>query len=222
MGSKNWAAAEVVNASDFNAFLANQVVMVFADATARDAGFGGSGEPTLAEGMVCFLSDVNQLQIYTGSAWVSVADTDLGTQRIVQVAHDETETSYLTTSTSYQDITDLSVSITPQSTSSTLLVMATLQCGHSTATGGFIRINRSGSPIALDPAAWFYTGNSNTIYGGTTVAIMAKESPASTSAQSFTFQFRSENTNATAINRSTSGSAGQVGPSTATVFEVSV
>ena len=76
MGSKNWAAAEVVNAADFNAFLANQVVMVFADATARDAGFGGTGEPTLAEGMVCFLSDVNQLQIYNGSAWVTVADTD--------------------------------------------------------------------------------------------------------------------------------------------------
>jgi len=27
--------------------------------------------------MVCFLSDVNQLQIYTGSAWVPVADTDV-------------------------------------------------------------------------------------------------------------------------------------------------
>lgn len=95
MGSKNWAAAEVVNASDFNAFLANQVVMVFADATARDAGFGGTGEPTLAEGMSCFLSDVNQLQIYTGSAWVSVADTDSLT---LDSAGDVTMTGDLTVS----------------------------------------------------------------------------------------------------------------------------
>ncbi len=77
MGSKNWSGGDVVNAADFNAFLANQVVMVFADATARDAGFGGSGEPTLAEGMVCYLSDTNGLQIYDGAAWVTVADTDV-------------------------------------------------------------------------------------------------------------------------------------------------
>jgi hypothetical protein len=77
MGSKNWAAAEVVNASDFNAFLANQVVMVFADATARDAGFGGSGEPTLGEGMVCYLSDTNEVQVYGGSAWATIADADV-------------------------------------------------------------------------------------------------------------------------------------------------
>jgi len=77
MGSKNWDAGDVVNASDFNAFLANQVVMVFADATARDAGFGGTGEPVLAEGMVCYLSDVNAVQVYNGSAWVAIADLDV-------------------------------------------------------------------------------------------------------------------------------------------------
>ncbi len=30
-------------------------VPVFADTTARDAGFGGSGEKTLAEGQLCYL-----------------------------------------------------------------------------------------------------------------------------------------------------------------------
>ncbi len=220
MGSKNWDAGDVVNASDFNAFLANQVVMVFADSSARDAGFGGSGEPVLAEGMVCYLSDVNQLQIYNGSAWVVVADTDLGTQRIVQVVHSETETQYSTTSTTYQDITDLTTSITPQSTSSTLLVLVTLQTGHDDNTGGFIRMKRNGTTIALDPAAWFYSGNSNSGYAGLGVSYLAAMSPASTSAQTLLVQFKSEHAYFTMINRSRNDSA-QSGASTMTIFEVS-
>jgi hypothetical protein len=77
MGSKNWAGGEVVTAADFNSFVADQVVMVFADATARDAGFGGTGEPTLAEGMVCYVSDTNEVQVYGGSAWATIADADV-------------------------------------------------------------------------------------------------------------------------------------------------
>ena len=76
-GSKNWSAGDVLNAADVNSILANQVVMTFADSSARDAGFGGSGEPTLAEGMVCFLNDTNEIQIYNGSGWVSIGDLDV-------------------------------------------------------------------------------------------------------------------------------------------------
>ena len=75
-GSKNWSAGDVLNAADVNSILANQVVMVFADSSARDAGFGGSGEPTLAEGMFCYLNDTNEFQIYTGSSWVTIGDPD--------------------------------------------------------------------------------------------------------------------------------------------------
>ena len=76
-GSKNWSSGDVLNAADVNSILANQVVMTFASSSARDAGFGGSGEPTLAEGMVCFLNDTNEIQIYNGSAWVSIGDLDV-------------------------------------------------------------------------------------------------------------------------------------------------
>jgi len=79
-GHKQWAAGNVVGASgdtDINTALLEQVVGVYADSSARDAAFGGAGEPTLAEGMVCFLNDTNVLQIYNGSAWVAVADTDV-------------------------------------------------------------------------------------------------------------------------------------------------
>jgi hypothetical protein len=116
MGSKNWSGGEVVNAGDFNAFLANQVVMVFADATARDAGFGGSGEPTLAEGMVCYLSDTNEVQVYGGSAWATIADADvmvvdsangrvgIGTASPLKILHVEESDSGVTPSVSHHII----------------------------------------------------------------------------------------------------------------------
>ena len=79
-GHKLWAAGDVVGATggtSINTYLQDQIVGVYADSSARDAAFGGAGEPLLAEGMVCFLADTNVLQIYTGSAWVPVADTDV-------------------------------------------------------------------------------------------------------------------------------------------------
>ena len=71
MASKNWSGGDTVTATDFNAVLADQVVMVFADSAARDAGFGGAGEPTLAEGMLCMLTGggSTEFQYYNGSAW---------------------------------------------------------------------------------------------------------------------------------------------------------
>lgn len=47
-------------------------VPVFADTTARDAAFGGSGEKTLAEGQLCYLEDSNIVQYYDGAAWATV------------------------------------------------------------------------------------------------------------------------------------------------------
>lgn len=65
-GFKVWTTGDLVNASDFNSYLQEQVVMRFDDSTARDS------EVTSAEeGMFCFLKDTNTLQFYDGSAWQS-------------------------------------------------------------------------------------------------------------------------------------------------------
>jgi len=219
-GSKNWSSGDILNAADVNSILADQVVMVFANSTARDAGFGGAGEPTLAEGMTCYLL-TDEFQIYDGSAWVTLLNTSLGQPKVVQVVTDQTEDTYTTTSTSFVQITAVTVDITPQLTSSTLLVIGTFQVGHSEGTGGFIQIQREGSAITLDPAGWFYTGSTNSNYSGATVTIVCKESPASVSEQNFTCWYRGEGASGVAINRSWAGNAGQVGPSTLTVLELS-
>jgi hypothetical protein len=73
LGAKLFTAFSKLTAAQVNGYLMDQSIMRFASATVRDAAFGGAGEPTLAEGMTCYLDDTNQIQSYTGSAWVGVA-----------------------------------------------------------------------------------------------------------------------------------------------------
>ena len=53
----------------------NTGIPVFADSTARDAAFGGTGEKTLAEGQYAYLESTKQTLVYDGSNWVSVGTT---------------------------------------------------------------------------------------------------------------------------------------------------
>jgi hypothetical protein len=71
-GVRVFQAGEVLTATLVNTYLQDQVVARFASASARDAAFGGSGEPTLEEGRVCYLDSTNELQYYSGSAWVAI------------------------------------------------------------------------------------------------------------------------------------------------------
>ena len=70
-----FTAAQVLTADQMNQS-ARTGVPVFADTTARDAAFGGSGEKTLAEGQLCYvenLTGVAQIQYYDGANWVSLS-----------------------------------------------------------------------------------------------------------------------------------------------------
>jgi hypothetical protein len=62
-----YVAGQVLDASRLN--VTNSGVPVFADATARDAGFGGTGEKVLAEGQLCYLESTKKVMYYDGSSW---------------------------------------------------------------------------------------------------------------------------------------------------------
>jgi len=55
----------------------NTGIPVFADTTARDAAFGGTGEKVLAEGQIAYLEDTNVVQFYTGATWATLGPTGL-------------------------------------------------------------------------------------------------------------------------------------------------
>tara|TARA_R100000773_G_C4221294_1_gene120396 strand:- start:687 stop:1166 length:480 start_codon:yes stop_codon:yes gene_type:complete len=65
-GFKVYATGDLITATEFNTFLQEQVIMVFADSSARD-----SAVSSPSEGMFCYLKDTNVLQFYSGSAWAS-------------------------------------------------------------------------------------------------------------------------------------------------------
>jgi hypothetical protein len=65
-----YVAGEVLTSADLN--ITNSGIPVFADSTARDAAFGGTGEKVLAEGQYAYLESTNATQVYDGSNWVSV------------------------------------------------------------------------------------------------------------------------------------------------------
>jgi len=75
---KVWTAGDVLAAADVNTYLGDQVISVFADATARDASITSP-----VEGMVIYLEDTKVLSFYNGSAWVPVDTTASGLASII-------------------------------------------------------------------------------------------------------------------------------------------
>ena len=66
-----FTASQVLTAAQMNNS-ARTGVPVFATSVERDAGFGGAGEKTLAEGQLCYLEDTNKVQYYDGSSWANL------------------------------------------------------------------------------------------------------------------------------------------------------
>jgi hypothetical protein len=67
-GWKAWQIGEVVDADDFQTYVQDQVVQVYADSAARSAALGTA----VAQGMVSYLEDTSTLQVY-GTAWANVS-----------------------------------------------------------------------------------------------------------------------------------------------------
>lgn len=69
-GWKSWAIGEVVEATDFQNYIQDQVVQVYAGSAARGSVLGTA----VTEGMISYLSDTNSVEYYTGSAWSPIAN----------------------------------------------------------------------------------------------------------------------------------------------------
>jgi len=95
-GYRTFVSGEVLTAANLQGYLADQAVMVFADATARDAAVTSP-----ADGMICYLEDTTYYQAYESSTWnnlitssgaVATADA-LATGRTISLTGDATGTS---------------------------------------------------------------------------------------------------------------------------------
>ena len=90
-GVRLFSAGSQVLASQINTYLMDQTVAYFADSAARDASFGGAGQPTLSPGRVCYLFSDNKLYLYgNDNAWAEIGaqldDSEVTTAKINDLA----------------------------------------------------------------------------------------------------------------------------------------
>jgi hypothetical protein len=67
-GFRTFVDLDILTAEQVNDYLMSQAVMVFDDASDRSTQLGVS----VAEGMVSYLKDTDQLEKYNGAAWVNI------------------------------------------------------------------------------------------------------------------------------------------------------
>ena len=190
LGRRTFAPGEVLTASNVMNYLMDQSVMNFAGTAARGSAIGTA----VQEGMVTFLNDTNLLEVYDGSAWKQISATTGGVLQVVTTTKTDT---FTTTSTSYTDVTGLSVSITPKSVSNKVLVLASVPfvsvSGTTTAGAGISVFRGSTNLVAPTSPSNRIPGISKLNVQGlsagaqwihpTTFQIL--DSPASTSALSY-------------------------------------
>lgn len=152
-----------------------------------------------------------------------------GAFRILQVVTTSKSDTFTTTSTTYTDVTGLSVSITPQSTTSKIFVVAGVSgTGETGATNFFGRLMRDSTPIAVGDAA--STRTQASIFAPaqeapSSMSVMFLDSPVTTSATTYKIQVKSQAATKTVyVNRGVSDTDFSTNPrtfSSITVFEIS-
>ena len=229
MPRKVFVANEILTAGAVNTNLMDQAVMVFADAAARTAALGSP-----SEGMVSYLEDSDSLELYTTS-WgpVSPAITpgDLPAGSVLQVVSTTKTNSFSWGTASFVDITGLSVTITPSSASSKIMVFvnASISGDYWHTTAHQTRLQRDSTSIYISDSGPTTLGSGfggsqagsevNTRQQGTSDALTFLDAPSSTAALTYKLQIRNQSTtNAGFINKTISNNLG--GASSITVMEV--
>lgn len=186
MAYKVFTNGSVLNASEINDNLMNQAVMVFSNSTTRAAALTAP-----VEGMLTWLQDVNRYEYRNGAgAWVPLGSGVL--QTVSAFKSDTSSSSSLT----FADVTGLSVSITPSTTASKILVMPHVQWGAQTSINIFLKLFRDSTEIAQGDASGIRTrvfAHSRGIdqFDGGTLSTSFLDSPATTSAITYKVQFAS-------------------------------
>jgi hypothetical protein len=223
-GRRIFAPGEVLTASNTMNYLMDQAVMNFAGTAARGSAIGTA----VSEGMVSYLADSNAVEVYDGSDWKNII---YPTGSIVQVQQSYKTDAFTTAGTTFVDVTDLSVTITPKSASNKILVRvfgylngkaasvtarSRLVDGSGTVLGGSTVVGSRTSGI-VSMTSGGVTDNNNTL------VLEYLHSPNTTSAYTYKLQISADNANTIWFGRTEldPNTAGNVrGVSSITVMEI--
>ena len=150
-------------------------------------------EPAIAGSTVLTLPAVSGTILTTGSSGQSIPKAALPTGSVLQVVQTvKSDTFSITTSSSWQDITGMSVSITPTSSTSKILVLADI-AGNGTSQSATVRLVRGSTAIFTGDAAGSRPLGSanwldNSQYAVEVRTIIYLDSPATTSSTTYKLQ----------------------------------
>ena len=179
------------------------------------------------EGQVIYETDTDKVFVWNASAWKQIP-TAATAGAVLQVVSTTKTTVFTMSSATFATVTGLTATITPSSTASKILVMATIQgVGTDQANAGDTgyQIVRDTTAIAVntDASGGKFTGQLSRRNTGSTAASAFSatnflDAPATTSAITYAIQVRNNSGGTVYVNRDADGT-GSV--SSITLFEVS-
>ena len=169
-----------------------------------------------------FIASGSELDIANSSGTINLAvdagdiasgtlsNARLAAGTIIQVKYASKTDEQVTTSTSYADIVDLSVTITPTSTSSKILLIWSVVTGQGNNTGHcYLVVARDSTDNIFiadtDGSKTSASNVGNMPYGDSAMQILSNsflDSPNTTSATTYKMRYKSSNTSSIYINRS--------------------
>ena len=165
-------------------------------------------------GQMIYDTTTSTTLVWNGTAWA------VQTGGVLQVKNAGKATAFTTTSSSYVDVTDLSISITPTLSTNKVLVLMTVQAAN-TGGDGFVQLIRDSTPIGVSTVGTTKNGSgvlTATSYNIDTIALAYLDSPSTTSSTTYKVQ-AAVNGGTTYINRRPNDTAFGA-YSTITVMEV--
>jgi hypothetical protein len=165
------------------------------------------------DGMLIYETDTNRVAVYDSSAWVYKTPAST-TGSVLQVVSTVKSDTFSTTSTSYTDVTGMSVTITPSSTNSKILVLGdyAIACFQPGGTTYFyVQLVRASTAIYLGDTAGsrsrvHFGGNNKNGVDRTSLVFL--DSPATTSATTYKLQVKKKDWTGTIfLNRSETADA---------------
>ena len=164
------------------------------------------------EGQMVYEKDTDMIAIWNGTAWRYIAAATATNGSVLQVQSITKTDTFTSTSGTMTDITGLSVSITPKSTSSKILIQATITASAYQFERAAFQIVRGSTAIGIADAAGSRTragftvggaGYTNGGYDTYTASQTYLDSPATTSATTYKLQgYTSNSAYAFVVNRS--------------------
>lgn len=113
-----------------------------------------STRPTVPyEGQLIYETDTDLVLAYNGSSWRAVSNAIATNGGILQIVSTTKTDTFTSTSGTYVDITGLSLSITPNSTSNKVLVLANVVTAVDLDRGCFVRLVRDSTAIGVGDTA---------------------------------------------------------------------